>query len=958
MINNTDEIKIAVKQNPINTFYIEFCGGVKYKNSKDKYSCVFCNSVDNMSENKKDNTMHCFGCGTSVDHINLVQNLKGTNFIESLKIVAKYYGYEYCFDNQETLAETSDEIKLRKEKFEVLQKERQKNQEIADKKLLLEKEEVIKKLTIDAKVYSDELINNWNKYKSVVEKIIPNQSIILDRYRYRLLGWDIVHDSLVILTYDCDACTNITHQQKYQWDDTLKKHDKTKRKDGKWFNAYNCTISAFCKDIVIKDNDTYILTEGEKDAISIINIEAAATTLGGATNRWDNHKEFLRDKIVYIWFDNNEAGYLNAMKRYRELEDITKNIYIVLFFNIDSKLPLKYDVSDFIKDNKIDNYEQLMNKIDYSSHNLTNNIINEIGEYIGIDDLEEFYQLSSQKEIYSIFKEYRKLDKNKNPINILKVKGELDIKHSKSLIEILSTQQNTKAYSLIKENIVKTHLSLNEQITYNELEDAFKELMKIQPKLLANYSQNHMKDMIDSFLLMTKKTGYTIGRYRESLVLWNGTYHQSISESQLSEFILNHWFKLAKVDSKKQILRNAKELVENVKAMGIDINDIKLKFKDKRILNLQNGTLIITKRGKTIFKPIHEKNDGATNILDFNYDKKATCLKWLKFINRILPNKDEQEALMQYIGYCLLPSHDYETFLLLYGKSGSNGKSVIMDTVSNFFGNDNISSLDLQQFHGHELEAISNKFINIGTEIDSKSLSNGQFSMLKKIVSPKDKININGKHKTPYQIEAFEKPKLIFSANSKPKQGIDDAVFRRMLLLTFDSEIKDSEKVRDLSDRFKDELAGILNLALKNLQILIKNGTFTKSDRMKADIESYKDEVNPMRKYIEDNITLDKNSIIPKQLLYAHYKSWIDENGYKPLGESQFSKKLQDEMTDITASKNAITIKHQYLSDRSRVYGGIFCNSLYPDFEFKDHMVQTNSINFDKDTKAVLVNQD
>jgi len=90
---------------------------------------------------------------------------------------------------------------------------------------------------------------------------------------------------------------------------------------------------------------------------------------------------------------------------------------------------------------------------------------------------------------------------------------------------------------------------------------------------------------------------------------------------------------------------------------------------------------------------------------------------------------------MEYIGYCLLPTHAYETFLLLYGKSGYNGKSVIMDTISNFFGVENISSLDLQNFYSHELEAISNKFINIGTEIDPRGLDKGQMSMLKISIS-------------------------------------------------------------------------------------------------------------------------------------------------------------------------------------------------------------------------------
>ena len=80
---------------------------------------------------------------------------------------------------------------------------------------------------------------------------------------------------------------------------------------------------------------------------------------------------------------------------------------------------------------------------------------------------------------------------------------------------------------------------------------------------------------------------------------------------------------------------------------------------------------------------------------------------------------------MEFIGYCFLPSHEFESFLFLYGKSGANGKSVILDTIRNFFGEDNVSSLQLQQFEGHQLYGLSNKLINIGTEIDKNGTDKG-----------------------------------------------------------------------------------------------------------------------------------------------------------------------------------------------------------------------------------------
>ncbi|MGP1485046.1 MAG: hypothetical protein ACTTJC_02965 [Campylobacter sp.] len=69
---------------------------------------------------------------------------------------------------------------------------------------------------------------------------------------------------------------------------------------------------------------------------------------------------------------------------------------------------------------------------------------------------------------------------------------------------------------------------------------------------------------------------------------------------------------------------------------------------------------------------------------------------------------------MEFIGYCFLLAHDFESFLFLYGKSGANGKSVTLDTIRKFFGDENVSSLQLQQFEGH-------KTVALVSEIDKNS---------------------------------------------------------------------------------------------------------------------------------------------------------------------------------------------------------------------------------------------
>jgi P4 family phage/plasmid primase-like protien len=351
----------------------------------------------------------------------------------------------------------------------------------------------------------------------------------------------------------------------------------------------------------------------------------------------------------------------------------------------------------------------------------------------------------------------------------------------------------------------------------------------------------------------------------------------------------------AHVDFKKQTRQNVDQVVDNILSKSRNLNEDKM-YEQRRVINVLNGAVFITKNGKFTFVNEHRKKDAATNILAFDYDAKAKAPKWRKFLNRVLPEVEDQHALMEFMGYCFMPSHKFETFLFLFGKSGANGKSVILDTIKRFFGDDNVSGLQLQQLEGHQLQALTNKILNIGSEIDKTGTDKGQLATLKQLVSPEDPVQINPKNDKPYLLLSNEKPKMAFSGNDKPRNGLDNAIFRRMLLLSFDTEIKDDEKIRGLSDRFNDEMAGIFNMALEGMERLVRNGKFTRSKRMKQELEEYKDEVNPLRTFIRDALIKDKKIMVPSQYVYALYRAYIFNAGGKPQKDSNFWKGIKEEL--------------------------------------------------------------
>jgi len=537
-------------------------------------------------------------------------------------------------------------------------------------------------------------------------------------------------------------------------------------------------------------------------------------------------------------------------------------------------------------------------------------------------------------------------------INVLKNKKDFKENARDALIDIFLEQ--------------KTNTTLSEEA---KKEKAL-ELTQVATELIANYKniykeyrQTHIFDMFRAFEQLTYQTGFTLAKYDDNLAVWTGTHYHVIDErvENFKGFLSTNWMPKAGVDLKKQTKRNVDEIFENLHLRAVSLNEIHHYQRDKRIINFTNGTLFVSKKGKRTFVNTHDKKHGVMNMLDFEYNEEATCPKWEKFLSRVLPDEDDQKTLMEFIGYCFFPGHDYEAFLFLYGKTGANGKSVILDVISKFFGEENISSLNIQNFKGHELQGLANKLVNIGSELEAKGLNDGQMGVLKALTSTNDAIQIDPKYTKGYPLASRHQPKCINAGNHKPNPRVmDDGVYRRGLFLEFNVQIKDNEKVRNLSDRFKDEMSGIMALALKSLDRLVKNGKFTKSKALLENIEEYKDQTNPIRAYVKEALEPDDTTIAPKKLLYAHYKTYMEDKGYRTVPEPRFLQTLKDyikiEDKKQVRIPQADPFTELLKTERPSFFKGVFCKSQdVISFIYDKKEVLTSSLNRDIKTKSIVI---
>ena len=882
----------------------------------------------------------CFACNASGDITKFVELKEHISPLQAAKKVCDHFG----IPNTINAKEMSEEEKKAYEEHQALIKAENEARIKKEAEQRAKKEVALKaRLAKIAPQLVENKLKNYDLIKDQISNLFPMHGDNFNPYSRELIGYSFEHKSLAIIIRDANgAPVNIKYREKFAYD-TYKGELTSERMPGKWIGESGAHASPFPLNFY---NDykgsNVVICEGEKDALNLMCFNVCALTLGGVTASWEEHKELLRDKHVFIWFDHDEAGYENAIKKFYEIKDVARSVRIVLFYMIGKNFSKGYDISDYLYDHayKFQNASPL-EVVAFSCFEPTNVIIDEICEYFPnlSVKLEKFKQNLPIKEFRQIKAEIMARDEEGNFINIFPVKGELDDKYVDEVLNYAKELERKmgERYEEFKKAYIQSFLlTEQEDQNFERFSKAFSDAFRINKTMRTNYHQTHITDMVASLNQTFLKLGYRLGEYKKNLHVWASNHFMQIDTNALAKFIHSHWMAAAYVDKKKQSRENVNKIVEDLTSLSLDLDEIK-SHESRRVINLLNGTIFISKNGVITFKKKHDYKDAATNILKFNYDPSAKCPKWNKFLRDIMSDEDDIKTLMEFIGYCFIPSHEFESFLFLYGKSGANGKSVILDTIRNFFGEDNVSSLQLQQFEGHQLCALTNKLLNIGSEIDKNGTDKGQLANLKAIVSTKDAITINPKNEEPYSLLPNEKPKLAFAGNEKPKSGIDNGVFRRMLLIVFDKEVKDNQKIRGLSDRFNDELGGIFNLALEGLKRLIIQNKFTRSKRMQTELEEYKDSVNPLRTFVKDVIIADADYFVPSVPLYKVYLAYMNDKGGKPIAQKNFVQALRDELTlaGISCSYGQKRMSANYIGvgDRPRCFFGFRVSSNNLDFD-------------------------
>ena len=346
-----------------------------------------------------------------------------------------------------------------------------------------------------------------------------------------------------------------------------------------------------------------------------------------------------------------------------------------------------------------------------------------------------------------------------------------------------------------------------------------------------------------------------------------------------------------KSDGRVSIKRGIVDSVTDILRTTILRPEHKFDAGDPDSVNTQTGEIELID-GQFKLMP-HNREHYRTTQIPVAYNPEAKAPRFEQFLREIFPGEfgeDEGRAVLEMVGYTLMTHCRHEKFILAVG-NGSNGKSVLLRVIADLLGADNISAVQPHEFgnrfqRGH----LHCKLANIVTELPEGAVIDD--AALKAIVSG-EPCTVERKFGHPFEMTPYAT--LWLAANHMPHtRDFSDAVFRRAIVLKFEAKFSPDMPNFDpnLSSKLREELPGILNLALTAYAKALRDG-FTMPESSRRAAAEWRLEADQVRQFVEECCETDSSGEEAVSGLYQRYTDWCVASGInKKLTMKSFRNRL------------------------------------------------------------------
>lgn len=276
------------------------------------------------------------------------------------------------------------------------------------------------------------------------------------------------------------------------------------------------------------------------------------------------------------------------------------------------------------------------------------------------------------------------------------------------------------------------------------------------------------------------------------------------------------------------------------------------------------------------------------------YDENAKCEAIDKMLDKVsCNNKQIRNLIEEMIGYTLYRNCRYQKIFLLRG-FGKNGKSTLIEAILQMLGEDNCSALSLNDLQDKfKKPELQDKLANICDDLSNAFIKDAED--FKKIATG-GIITMERKNQMPFKYRNYAK--LIMAANEIPKSADKtEGYYRRFIIVPLDAKINSTDP--DFDPNINDKITTpeaksyLLLLAINGLKRLLKRGYFEEFKNIRAEIDQYKADNDPIVAFVNE-YTIKKIDNISTDTIFENFCDWYkkENNKFSTYTKTSFSRTL------------------------------------------------------------------
>lgn len=309
--------------------------------------------------------------------------------------------------------------------------------------------------------------------------------------------------------------------------------------------------------------------------------------------------------------------------------------------------------------------------------------------------------------------------------------------------------------------------------------------------------------LIDEIRSAVEKS--SIATFNGKIYIFTGRIYESISYSDFENMTYELWSRLGLPMSLWD--KNKGGIVDMMKTMIFS----KHIYPDNSKIVFENGMYDFDER--KFHKEVTSKTVQFASV-QFSYNSFASCPTWNMFLDSVLPDKDCQGMLQEFLGSIFIDRKKVkiETMLILKG-NGANGKSVIFETIMGILGSGNVSTYGIQElifgsYKEQNMANINGKRLNYCPEVDAMNIR-GDNATFKALISGEPQ-RVKVMYSNPFEV--YDIPLMMSNCNKLPKMDTwTHSMRRRIVVIPFDVSIPVEKQNPRLSFDLAKEYAGIFN---------------------------------------------------------------------------------------------------------------------------------------------------